>query len=398
MRLKLLIFLIAVAAPLSACYHPPTSDSDPDYESEPEVAPNVTIDAPWPVTSGMTLSNWQAGNSALQLRFNGQGQLNLFNQSAPQSTGYSYSQRQLKADGTWTEPITITPNFESVGVPTVLSNSNGQLCLLWSGLLTDSNGNVRNGLFRNCQKPDGTWPTTVEQPAVTQGRATFSPSLAPNGSLQAVYITQAGSTSALFYSSIDTADTLTNLQLSGDQSVLLARLAIDSQGGYHAAWVESTGGEGITVLTRDSKDEGATWEKAEQLYSGSASNPDRIAFQLLADPIGGVHLAWVGKDAILYRHWTAAGGWDKQVTLSSEGLNSAVALAVTKEGLAHAVWTTYSSESNVTLRAQAADGNWGAPQIVTPTLARGLTLALDPQGANHISWNDDTNLHYLVMP
>lgn len=404
MRLKVLIALIAVAAPLRLCWSPATPLPEPHPEPIPELMPEpVAEDVPRPVAAGQALSNWQTRNSGPALAFDGQGHLNLFNKSSNQDNTFFYSQRQMQADGSWTNPQKITPDFQFAETPTLMLNATGQLCLLWSGEVYDATGKAVYGLFRDCQKADGTWPTSAEQPVVTTSPVFFSPSLAADGNLRTVYITQSGSTETLFYSTIDPAPKgeLVGSQLSGDQPVWLARLAIDSLGGYHAAWVESTGGQGITVLTRYSKDEGATWDKAEQLYSGSATNPDTIAFQLLADPVGGVHLAWVGKDAILYRHWTSASGWDKLETLSSNGLNARVVLAVTKEGLAHAVWATYSnnsSNSSVTLRTQSADGSWGAPQTITPTLAKGVTLALDAQNANHIAWNDAKELRYRVMP
>ena len=70
--------------------------------------------------------------------------------------------------------------------------------------------------------------------AVTSAPAVFSPARAKDGSLQSVLVTNGG----LFYSPITNSATsaLTGTPLSGKLQVLLARLAIDSNGGYHAAW------------------------------------------------------------------------------------------------------------------------------------------------------------------
>jgi hypothetical protein len=367
--------------------------TEPQPEPEPESPPRV-------VAAGEALSNWQAGNSAPDLAFDGQGRLDLFNQAVSSAGGYAYSQRQQMPDGTWTEPQPAAPDFQWVSNPTAIPGPDGRLCLLWSGEMFDKAGNAVDGLFRNCQKTDGTWASAAEQPVHTPSRTIFSLASAADGSLNAVYLTRAGPIQALFYSAIDPAakGPLTGTQLSGKKQVLVAALAIDSKGGYHAIWIEALNDVGFTVQSRASTDAGQTWAEAEQLYSDAAADPNQAALQFVADAVGAVHLAWEGNDTILYRRWTAAGGWSELMTLSGRGRSSGVRLAVTKTGLAHVVWTTYASQSSVTLRVQTTNGAWGAPQTVSPTLARGLTLALDANAANHIVWNDDSSLRYVTIP
>jgi len=176
-------------------------------------------------------------------------------------------------------------------------------------------------------------------------------------------------------------------------------LAIDSNNGYHAAWVEAgDNGTAFTVQSRGSSDEGKTWTPAEQLYAGTADNPTEIAFRLAAGANGQVHLAWDGDNAVHYRRWNAAKGWGETVTLSGPDRSASVALAVNSDGLARAAWITSGAQPGVLLRRQLANGTWGAPVVVTSTPAFDLSLAVDAAGASRLVWRADDGLRYLAMP
>jgi hypothetical protein len=414
-RLKALLPISIIALFIAAsagCAPPATASQSVNLTATATATATVTAtatatatgsaNAPRAVPAGDVIMEWTSGNSNPQLELDGQGRLNLFYQyqtSAPAGS-YAYAQARLNADGSWTKPAPASPAFQSPSDLTAVPDPSGRLCMLWSGQVYDKNGNAVYGLFRNCQKADGTWAPMAEQLAVTSTWAAFSPARGPDGALRAVYATQASAAQALFYSRIDTkaSTPLTGTQLSGDKPVLLGRLAIDSNGGYHAAWTEDTGGASFTVESRYSKDGGRTWAAAEQLYSGSADNPGSIGFRLVADPVGNVHLAWDGERAIFYRRWTAAGGWGESVKLSGDGRNSGVVLAVTKDGLARAVWETFAKNPSVTMRVQSAGGAWGPAQTVSPTRAYQLALAVDAAGTTNVIWHADDGLRYLAIP
>jgi hypothetical protein len=349
------------------------------------------------VAAGVVLLNLAPGNSNPALAFDGQGHLNLFYQTATTTPGHLFTHAQMNADGTWTNAAPAAPEFQYLNSLDLLPDPSGRLCMLWSGSQYDKNGNSVYGLFRNCQKADGTWAPEAMQAAATDTSAVFSVSRAPTGSLRAVYVSQ----NVLYYSPIENQGTkvLTATQLSGDPGhVLLARLAIDSNGGYHAPWVESTNNNAITIQQRDSSDGGKTWAAASQLYSGSADNPGSISFELVADPAGQAHLAWDADNSIWYSRWAAAGGWGKAVKLSGDAQASGVKLAVTKDGLARAVWSNVGTSYSVVLAMQAPGGAWGPPQTVTPTQGYGEALAVDAQGTSHVIWRGDDGLRYLAMP
>ena len=360
-------------------------------------------DAPKPVPAGDSIFDWPAGGVNLQLQSDAQGRLNLVIESsaAGGAGGHFFAQTQQNANGSWTKLAPISPAFETLSGLTAVPDASGRLCLFWSGSSIDTSGSLAYGLFRNCQQANGAWTAMAAQVAATQTYAAFSPARAPDGSLHAVFATNPFTQTALFYSPINGQITkaLTGTQLSGDQPVLLGRLAIDAHGGYHAAWVESTGGESIEIYSRASTDGGRTWSAPEQLFAGSADNPASINVYLLADPVGQVHLAWEAKSHIFYRRWSAAGGWEASVALASDVLATQLVLVVPKDGLARAIWNEFGSSAQpVVRRVQAAGGVWGAPQTVSPTRGYELALAVDAAGASHIVWHAGNSVRYLVLP
>ena len=382
-----------------------TITTTPKHSPTPTATPTATGsgDAPKPVPAGDNIFDLPAGSTTLQLQSDAQAHDNLFIQSpaAGATGGHIYAQSQQNATGSWTKLTPISTAFETLTDLTAVPDASGRLCLFWSGAFFDTSGSLAYGLFRNCQQANGAWTPMAAQVARTNTWAAFAPARAPDGSLQAVFATRAVAVTALFYSPLNGQITkaLTGTQLSGDQPVLTARLAIDAHGGYHAAWVESNGGELFTIQSRASVDGGQHWSAPEQLYSGSADNPTSLGFYLLADPVGQVHLAWQAKSQIFYRRWSAASGWGDSVALVSDTLNNGLVLAVTKGGLAQAIWNEFGgSLERVVRRVQAADGKWTAAQTISPTRAYELALGVDAAGASHMAWHTGNSVRYLVLP
>ncbi len=381
-----------------------TITTTPRFSPTPTPTATGSGDAPKPVPAGDNIFDLPAGSTNLQLQSDGQGHDNLFVQSpaAGGTGGHFYAQAQQNANGSWTKPAPISAAFETLTGLTAVPDASGRLCLFWSGSFIDASGSPAYGLFRNCQQANGAWTPMAAQVARSNTWAAFSAARAPDGSLQAVFATHAFTQTALFYSPINGQITkaLTGTQLSGNQQVLLGRLAIDSHGVYHAAWVESTGGDSFQIYSRASTDGGHTWSAPEQLFAGSADNPASLGFYLLADPVGQVHLAWQAKSHIFYRRWSAASGWGDSVALVSDTLNNGLVLALTKDGLAQAIWDEFGGGGTkpVVRRVQSASGVWGAPQTVSPSGSSELALAVDAAGASHIAWHAGNSVRYLVLP
>lgn len=356
----------------------------------PAVEPTLTSNEA-PVISSTDLPGAPDFVRNMRLAFDGQGTLHLAYVS-------SVDHHQLNPDGTWTEPQSIAADFGALNELTLLPDSTGRMCIYWNGEYQGTPNYIR-GLFRSCQNDDGTWPV-VQEPLVTPPAASgfadvLSLSPAPDGRLSAVYVTFVGQIATLFFAQIDPEAgpvELTGTQLSGDTDVKKAQLAIDFSGNYHVAWVESSDGIAFTVQYRYSEDAGQTWTDAIELYSGFAEIVDYLGFQLVADRIGQVHLAWDASPIIFYSRWTPAGGWEERAEIPQGEIGSGVRLAVTNRGLARALW---NGESGVWYGEQSSDGTWKA-QVVTG-YANDMALAVDNDGLSHLVWNGDNGLSYATI-
>ena len=92
------------------------------------------------------------------------------------------------------------------------------------------------------------------------------------------------------------------------------------------------------------------------------------------------------------------GGWGAPVKLSGDAQAMGVSLAVTKGGLARAVWSSIGTSETVVLAVQTLGGAWGLPQTVSPTRGYEQALAVDAQGTSHVVWRADDGLRYLAVP
>ena len=378
-----------------------TATPPPTITHTPTPTATGSEGAPPAVAAGRLIPHTSAASIHPQLARDADDHLSLFFVSPDPSGGGVYLHSQLQADGAWSQPAAASPSFQFLDNLTLVPDMSGRLCIFWSGEQYDAGGHAVYGLWHNCQQADGAWQAQAQQPAVTSQPTIFSPQRGPRGALLTVLIAPAGRVEGLYFSAIasSAAAALTGTLLSGSQQVLFGRLAIDSNNGYHAAWVEAAGnGTAFTVQARGSSDEGKTWTPAEQLYAGTADNPAEITFRMLADSTGQVHLAWDGDNAVHYRRWNAADGWGDPVTLSGPDRSANVALAVNSDGLARAAWITSGTLDSVLLRRQLINGTWGATEVVTATPAFDLSLAVDAAGANRLVWRADDGLRYVAIP
>jgi hypothetical protein len=177
--------------------------------------------------------------------------------------------------------------------------------------------------------------------------------------------------------------------LSDDTLSASPLLAIDSAGGYHAAWHRL--GEPLSLEYRFSADRGKTWGDAQTLTTADDA-PDGLSFDIAADPDGGIHLAWSGYQDLHYRGWTSADGWGPMVILNAaDAPPGNVNLEIGPDGRVTALWQNVSA--GVWLTRREADGAWSAPRQVAPDIgnwgANRPALALDAQGAAHVILKND---------
>jgi hypothetical protein len=332
-----------------------------------------------PTPTGLNVSNTNAADVP-QLAFDGQGTLHLiWMDLSLQSTG-SVFYRQL-AGGQWSEPENISEDFEFIfGNLALRRRPDGVVCAFWEGAVA-SGGQA--GYFQRCRAEPG-W---AEAALVTPIGRGFAPAFAADGTL-AVLTWRPNN---IYFG---------ETQLSDDALSASPLLAIDSAGGYHAAWHRL--GDPFSLEYRFSGDGGQTWDEAQALTDADDA-PDGLSFDIAADALGGVHLAWAGYQDLYYRRWTSAGGWEAPVALTGDAPTGNLNLEVGADGLAHVLWQSVSE--GVWYAIQSPDGTWAAPRQLAPDYgnwgANGPAMVLDAQGAAHIVWKNDAlgrDLYYFNVP
>lgn len=331
---------------------------------------------PPPPPAGLNLSNSATAN-APDLAFDGQGVLHaVWEDRSYRELGSDYVHRQLPPGGQWSEPEVLTEGFVALfGSLTLLPKTDGSMCVLWNGA---DQASVL-GLFQSCQTNTG-WaaPELLIQAGGT-GRE-FSVVRLADDSVREVHINGAGT--ILFGETVLVEDLSTNPEL-----------VVDVGGGHHAAWAWL--GDPFALQYRYSADGGLTWTEAVTL-STEADRPDGLNVRLEADRQGGVHLLWDGYDGAYYRRWTSTSGWGETMRVSDGDTRGAFSdLALDGNSLARAAWGRFDG---VRYTAQAADGAWSAPVIVTSREGDFPKIAVDAQGVTHLIWLTASDVFYLTPP
>lgn len=256
----------------------------------------------------------------------------------------------------WSEPVNLFEgDFDSVAgslYPALAPD--GSLCVFASARVSSSEP---GSLFQRCANEPGRWGEVVEiavfDPIISD--AIIAADGTPYVLIQRLYDL------LLVNGSAGTA-----VELSDDSAANIpaqhGRLARDSDGGLHVAFVESSS-EGMVVRHRRSDDNGFTWSNPE--IAAAAGSSHTSSLDLAADAIGGVHLVATPQIEqiwqLVYRKWSA-GAWSEPVRIPmqdvSDGATQA-ALALTSGGAAHIAYST--NHSILYYTGQDADGAWNAP-------------------------------------
>ncbi len=328
-----------------------------------------------------------AGKSILAtLAFDGDGLLHLVwkDNTLRKGSGFDFLHRVRQSDGTWSDTRNLTQGFDSIqDFLKFVKRPDGVLCLFWDGATVNARPSTI-GLYVSCYE-DSVW-TAAEQLQNDPITATFDPVFAPDGSIHWVYrvpprFIRVGET--------DLADGLKN--------VSLAKMAIDSTGGYHVVWRRD--GDPVSVEYRYSNDGGKNWSETERL-SDEASPPNSDIW-LLADGQGRVHLIWdSGNHYLHYRIWTRESGWQAMDTQTFSGVVRYPQVSLDGNDLLHVIW---SDIYEVNYIRQQEDGSWTPPQIIADgkRLEPEPAMGIGADGAKHLVWrirSDEIDYYYAEIP
>jgi hypothetical protein len=138
--------------------------------------------------------------------------------------------------------------------------------------------------------------------------------------------------------------------------------------------------------------------------SGAWSSPRLVGngnIPRVAVDAGGVsHIAWCYTGTVNYTYGDGLAAWAPQEAVAAtDGCGGPPAIAIGSDGLAHAVWESWTSGVQVHQSVRAAEG-WTPPENVSEsgTEAGDPALAADADGALHLFWTDSRagsfDIHY----
>jgi BNR repeat-like domain len=174
------------------------------------------------------------------------------------------------------------------------------------------------------------------------------------------------------------------------------RVAVDSSGHLHVAWVDETP-LNFEVFYKRSEDGGDNWTAGQRLTwtSGSSYNP-AIVFGSSGSP----HMFWDDNTSGLYEIYTkkSEDGGDSWLAAQrltwTEGSSSSPAIGVDSLGQLHLVWEDFTPGHAEIFYKESTDGgdSWSAGQRLTWNWGHSSSpsLAVDSLDRLHVFWNDET--------
>ncbi len=351
--------------------------------AEPQTLPGLPepTASPSPL-SGLNVSNTPGDSGNPNLLVDDANTLHFIWYDRSQQGGGAVFYRQRTVDGTWSEAINLTLNFDYVGeyALRLLRHPNGQVCAFWDS----PGGNQAAGYYMRCLA-DGAWAEPLRVLSYGGASRDFSPAFAPDGNAHVIYIN-----SDLLYGETQLSD--------GFQAVSHPRFVIDSQGTFHTVWLRQ--GQPYSLEYRSSSDNGQTWSEAERLTDDQS--PADFPLSLWADQQGQVHLVWFDDDMAYYRRWTAETGWEPVMKLLPGKMDNSCGRAMlTGDDHLHLAW---QGGSGLFYLEQTDSLAWASPRLITEDICDfdSPALAVDSLGNRHFVWNrvadDKRDFYYAMLP
>lgn len=203
-----------------------------------------------------------------------------------------------------------------------------------------------------------------------------------------------------------------NVSLTG-RATMMPALHVDAASNVHVAWIDSTPGNN-EIFYAVKRHNAAAWSAAERVSDTSGSS---WAPTLVADSLGGVHIAWYdftpGATEIYYAYKApGATAWSTAINVSgTAGGSQWPALVVDASDALHLVWQDtlpLAGQGQALIlyyASKPASGSWSGPVELIRDRANGEkaqppALAISPSGALHVAWATmtDYRLRYAIKP
>lgn len=282
----------------------------------------------------------------------------------------------------WSEPVNLSASQDVPSKrPVVVAAPDGTIHALWE---EDDRLFYRN-------RVNGQWSTPV---AVVSGRQPAA-AVGPDGTVFVVYVNEFMEHTNVFFMRLQEEVWSLPRLVSRTSGVSLSpAVAVDGNGGVHVVWADRTPGYFVIYHARLEE----TWLYAP-IPNARGAEP-RLVYNPMRDLL---HVVWqsptVGSDRQDIFHvqgFTHAWSLPENISasLAADAVNAA--LAVDAQGAVHLVWQERAEGRSQVKYASGWQGNWTAPQLVTPPEANAEDPTVVITHANQLSvvWREGNTIFY----
>ncbi len=277
--------------------------------------------------------------------------------------------RVLKADGSWSEPETVTYGSYPFNMGLALG-PDGTVHVVWS------DGKVHY----SWRTPGGVWASeqiVSDAYGGVQGRV----AVAGNGRVHVSWVRQTGEEFLLARQSAPGGSWSAPQVLSTQDSIQAGDMGRDAAGRVFLVWNES--GRSSDYSLKTAIHNGSTW-RVETAVAGGADLP--ILRAIAADPSGGLHMVYERGGLVLYRQ-RGDGGWGAPQSLPVGGTLAMVYMHLTF-GPAGLPQLVRDGGAGVQFIRQQVGGAWEAPLLLSLGMAASgePRMVVDSAGQTHVAF------------
>jgi hypothetical protein len=262
-------------------------------------------------------------------------------------------------------------------VPTLATGADGRVHLVYM-----ADGGTGNLEIYHSQRIHDTWSPPANISLTSGASLTPDVTAAADGTPHFVWSDRTSGEPTVYYGTPNGAGPLFNARGTAPAIV------VSNAGQVHIVWQESdedTGLGEIYHIFRDT-DAGQSWSFAENL--SDSPDVDSHTPDLIAEPDGTLHIAWVEGGSIRAR---AGRAWNfaPAIALSSVATDTAnPRLAYAPGGGVIASWMEAGGQIRAAMR-RAGSTSWDAPQTVVNGLVEleNIALAAGPDGEFYLAWS-----------
>ena len=288
---------------------------------------------------------------------------------------------QKTLDTNWSNPVVVSASSAPATKPVILAGDQGLVHVLW-----EQDSRIYHALYQSGRWAGPQSIGTGQRPAA---------SLAADGALHVVFSNEFGGVFNVFYVVLRNGNwTLPRLVSKTTGASTLPSLAVDSSGGIHAAWADTT--PGFSVIYHGWLEE--TWLN-EPLLNARGTAPALVHDSQQRQ----LHLAYQGsgisggpREVFHAQGSTYAWSLPENISISANNESSAPAMACDAAGNTHLVWQEQQGNQSQVRYVSGHRGNWSASERISEAGvdARAPRVVVNQGSQAQVVWRQGNTIAY----